>query len=201
MNPDLIRFKLHNRPYVVSSIELTMFFTIGRLVLTKLPNAAMNPSTVIFGVPENIRAFLSVLGVLPPGEDSYRISTSDQVTAMPDYVYDSRQSGVPAQGNFGAGNTVKSFQTQSIPCLDLQAITFFLDNQTNQAATLNALAALDSNASSNGVLSTGAVASGAVLPIGVGLLVDVVPYMVGQAVFVTAPTSGYLRLIPLGRRA
>lgn len=200
-NPDLIRFKYQNRPYVVSSIELTMFFTIGRLVLTKLPNAALNPSTEIFGVPENIRAFLAVLGVLPPGEYTYRISTSDQVTTMPDFVYDSRLVGSPNQGNFAAGNSVKNYQTPPIPCLDLKAITVFLDNQTNQSASLNLLAALDANVQANGVLSTITVASNTLLLLAAALDTDVIPYMAGQAVFATAPTSGYLRLIPFGKRA
>lgn len=205
-NPDLIEFTYLNRKYTVSSIQLLMMFTLGSLVQVGIPDPVMNPGTKFFGVSPSIEAFLRTLGSVPPGDYAYRLTSGDYATWLKDIAYASNDGNNanqqnPGGGAFSGSNTNTKFQTKPVSCLDLANLTFFLDNETNQAATLYALSAVDQPAQKNGQFASLAVPAGSLLPVGVNLETTTIPYMVGQAVFGTAPTSGYLRLLALARRA
>lgn len=205
-NPDIIEFVYAGKKYAVSSIELTMMFTIGKLVQVKIPDPVMNPGTKFFGVSPAVEAFLRVLATVPPGDYSYRLSTGSYLTVLLDASYQSNDGNAanpynPGGGAFTGSSSVTNFLTRVVSCADLQAITFILDNETNQSATLNALAMAEQNGKANGPYSNVTVGAGVLLPLGVDLTDLIVPYMQGQAKFSTAPTSGYLRLLAYGRRA
>jgi len=203
----ILRFKYGGKIWTVDLLEVSTLFSLGSIVMTQSFDPRLHPNVELYGLPEPMRAYILSLGVLRPGRYNFQLNLVADLARLTDFVYDSAAPGVlagqtPGGGNFGGGNTVKTFQTLPIPCAAFQNVTAFFDNEaTALSGTYNLLGYYDPNAGSPGVpLATGTLANNSEQAAGADLTKVIVPYIIAQIVFASAPTAGFVRIIPFGKR-
>jgi hypothetical protein len=198
-------FTYQGQTYKVNLDEVQVLFTVGSVVMVQAFDPRQNPQSELWGLPASIQKYILSLGILRPGRYEYQLNLIADVADLRDFVYDSAApggtlTGQTGGGNFKVGNSVKTYQTKPIPAHAYHNLTGFFDNETNEDATANLLGSYDPNGATTAPLGTAATAKETVQALGQDLNEIAVPYVILQFVFATAPTSGYLRLLPFAKR-
>jgi hypothetical protein len=204
-------FSRGGKTYTVSIADVTMRFTVGSLLLVQAFDPQLNPQIELYGLPENIQQWILHIAAqqMRPGRYQYFVNVSSDVSTLTDYIADSNAPmALPGWPNPPglAGNSNKTFSSKPIPATAYANVTFHADNETNQSATLTVYGSYTPNPGTPPTgwmaVATGlSIAAGTNGALGVDLTKTIYPFLIAVVVYATAPTSGFLRIVPVAKRA